>query len=157
MSPSYKHYRIIPVNTIYMGTLTQIHRILQRKKNPYTCDVVITELFHIQPLNIKAGDCYANSSFSGCYSQQWWPSCFCSWRPAMGFIGEFPVPSLSLIFCLFVRLETVEKVHVFLRLSLSYIGVPKRKLTLIILITTPNPWTLKLHINLLSKNVPPFL
>jgi len=69
----------------------------------------------------------------------------------MGFIGEFPVPSLSLIFCLSVRLETVRIVHVFLRFSLSYIGVPKRKLTVIILIANPNPWTLKLYITLLSK------
>lgn len=57
MLPSYKYARIIPVNTIYTGTLTQIHRILQRKKNPYTCDIVITELFHIQPLSIKTRGC----------------------------------------------------------------------------------------------------
>jgi len=45
----------------------------------------------------------------------------------MGCIGEFSVPSLSLILCLSVRLETVRKVRVFLRRPFGYIWCTGRE------------------------------
>ena len=73
----------------------------------------------------------------------------------MGCIGEFSVPSLSLILFLSVRLETVRRVYIFWDPLSVRFGVPKGRLTVINFIVTGKTWTMNCTYSIVKK-VPAF-